>query len=103
MVQGTLADMAMRVEAARLLAYKAALCDPPQLALSSMAKVFASEVAVQATGDAVQLLGAYGTTRKSGAEKLYRDAKMTQILAGTNDICRLAVTAPLRQPADSAT
>ena len=102
MVQGALADTAMRVEAARLLAYKAALCDPPQLALSSMAKVFASEAAVQAAGDAVQLLGAYGTTRKSGAEKIYRDAKMTQILAGTNDICRLAVTAPLRQSVDEA-
>lgn len=102
MVQGALADVAMRIEAARLLAYKAASCDPPQLALSSMAKVFASEVAVQAAGDAVQLLGAYGTTRKSGAEKIYRDAKMTQILAGTNDICRLAVTAPLRQSAGLA-
>lgn len=103
MVQGALADMAMRIEAARLLVYKAAACDPPQLALSSMAKVFASEVAVQAAGDAVQMLGAYGTTRKSGAEKLYRDAKMTQILAGANDICRLAVTAPLRQSVDRAT
>lgn len=96
MVQGKLADMAMRVEAARLLTHKAAACEPPEMGLSSMAKVLASEVAVQAAGDAVQLLGAYGTTRKSGAERLFRDAKMTQILAGTNDICRLAVTSPLQ-------
>lgn len=103
LVQGALADMAMRIEAARLLAYKAALRDPPQLALSSMAKVFASEVAAQAAGDAVQLLGAYGTTRKSGAEKIYRDAKMTHLLAGANDICRLAVAAPPWQSAGGAT
>ena len=95
MVRGRLADMAMRVEAVRLLIYKAAASDPPDLSLSSMAKVLASELAVHAAGDAVQLLGAYGTTRKSGAERLYRDAQMTQILEGTNDICRLAVTSPL--------
>ena len=102
MVQGRLADLAIRVEAARLLTHKAAACEPPDMGLSSMAKVLASETAVEAAGDAVQLLGAYGTTRKSGAERLFRDAKMTQILAGTNDICRLAVTSPL-QAAPAAT
>ena len=96
LVRGRLADVAIRVEAARLLTYRAAACEPPQLALSSMAKVSASEAAVQAAGDAVELMGAYGTTRKSGAERLYRDAKMTQVLEGANDICRLAVTAPLQ-------
>ena len=103
MVRGRLADMAIRIEAARLLTYKAAASEPPEVALSSMAKVMASDVAVQAAGDAVELLGAYGTTRKSGAERIYRDAKMTQILAGTNDICRLAVTSPLQQLTLAAT
>ena len=103
MVRGKLADMAIRIEAARLLTYKAAACEPPQIGLSSMAKVLASDVAVEAAGDAVQLLGAYGTTRKAGAERIYRDAKMTQILAGANDVCRLAVTSPLQQSASAAT
>ena len=95
MVQHMLADMAIQIEAARLLTYKAAVAAPPQLALSSMAKVFASDVAVKVTTDAVQLMGAYGTTTRSGAEKYFRDAKMTQIFAATNEICRLAVAAPL--------
>ena len=95
MVQHMLADMATQIEAARLLTYKAATAAPPQVALSSMAKVFASDVAVKVTTDAVQLMGAYGTTTRSGAEKYFRDAKMTQIFEGTNEICRLAVAAPL--------
>jgi alkylation response protein AidB-like acyl-CoA dehydrogenase len=99
MVQHLLADMAIQVEAARLLTYKAAAATSPEVALSSMAKVFASDVAVKVATDAVQLMGAYGTTNKSGAEKYFRDAKMTQIVAGTNEICRLAVTSPLLRDA----
>ena len=95
MVQHLLADMAMQIEAARLLVHKAAAAEPPDTSLSAMAKVFASDVAVKVTSDAVQLMGAYGTTMKSGAEKYFRDAKMTQILEGTNALCRLAVTAPM--------
>ena len=99
MVQHMLADMAMQIEAARLLPYKAATSEPPDPATSSMAKVFASDVAVKVTTDAVQLMGAYGTTLKSGAEKYFRDAKMTQIFEGTNEICRLAITAPMLRDA----
>jgi alkylation response protein AidB-like acyl-CoA dehydrogenase len=99
MVQHMLADMATQIEAARLLTYKAAVTEPPNLAVSSMAKVFASDVAVKVATDAVQLMGAYGTTSKSGAEKYFRDAKMTQIFEGTNEICRLAITAPMLQDA----
>jgi alkylation response protein AidB-like acyl-CoA dehydrogenase len=95
MVQHLLADMATQIEAARLLTYKAAVTTPPDLAVSSMAKVFASDVAVRVATDAVQIMGAYGTTIKSGAEKYFRDAKMTQIFEGTNEICRLAITAPM--------
>ena len=90
-----LADMAIQIEAARLLTYKAAVTEPPGIATSSMAKVLASDVAVKVATDAVQLMGAYGTTLKSGAEKYFRDAKMMQIFEGTNEICRLAVTAPM--------
>ncbi|MBM3222331.1 MAG: hypothetical protein FJZ47_00800 [Candidatus Tectomicrobia bacterium] len=97
MVQQMLADMATQIEAARLLTHKAAMTDPPDVVLSSMAKVFASDAAVRITTDAVQIMGAYGTTTKSGAEKYFRDAKMTQLFEGTNEICRLAITAPLLQ------
>jgi alkylation response protein AidB-like acyl-CoA dehydrogenase len=99
MVQHMLADMTTHIEAARLLTYKAAVTTPPDLALSSMAKVFASDVAVKVATDAVQLMGAYGTTIKSGAEKYFRDAKMTQIFEGTNEICRLAITTPMLRDA----
>ena len=51
---------------------------------------------------AVQLMGAFGTTLKSGAEKYYRDAKMTQIFQGTNELCRLAITYPMLQEAGLA-
>jgi alkylation response protein AidB-like acyl-CoA dehydrogenase len=97
MVQHMLADMATQIEAARLLTHKAAATAPPEVVLSSMAKVFASDTAVKVATDAVQIMGAYGTTGKSGAEKYFRDAKMTQIFEGTNEICRLAITAPLLQ------
>jgi alkylation response protein AidB-like acyl-CoA dehydrogenase len=89
--------MATQIEAARLLTHKAAATEPPQVVLSSMAKVFASDTAVKVATDAVQIMGAYGTTGKSGAEKYFRDAKMTQIFEGTNELCRLAITAPLLQ------
>lgn len=94
MVQHMLADMATQIEAARLLTHKAASTSPLDTALSSMAKVFASDTAVKVATDAVQLMGAFGTTVKSGAEKYFRDAKMTQIFQGTNELCRLAITYP---------
>ncbi len=94
MVQHMLADMATQIEAARLLTHKAASTSPLDTALSSMAKVFASDTAVKGATDAVQLMDAFGTTVKSGAEKYFRDAKMTQIFQGTNELCRLAITYP---------
>jgi alkylation response protein AidB-like acyl-CoA dehydrogenase len=99
MVQHMLADMVIQIEAARLLTRQAAAVEPPQVALSSMAKVLASDAAVKVATDAVQIMGAYGTTLKSGAEKYFRDAKMTQIFVGTNELCRLAVTAPMLREA----
>ena len=95
MVQQMLADMATQIEAARVLTHKAAAQNPLSPAMASMAKVFASDTAVKVATDAVQIMGAFGTTLKSGAEKYYRDAKMTQIFEGTNEICRLAISAPM--------
>lgn len=102
MVRHLLADMAMQIEAARLLVHKAALVEPPDVSLSAMAKVFATDTAVKVTSDAVQLMGAYGTTMKSGAEKYFRDAKMTQIFEGTNEVCRLAVSSAMVRDAGLA-
>jgi alkylation response protein AidB-like acyl-CoA dehydrogenase len=99
MVRHMLADMATQIEAARLLTHKAAMQEPLDTAVASMAKVFASDTAVKVATDTVQIMGAFGTTLKSGAEKYYRDAKMTQIFEGTNELCRLAITDPILQDA----
>jgi alkylation response protein AidB-like acyl-CoA dehydrogenase len=91
------ADAAMRIEAARLLVYKAcALVDEGDPAgelsmLGAMAKCFASDVAMDVTTDAVQLLGGYGYTNDFPVERMMRDAKITQIYEGTNQIQRIVV------------
>ncbi len=89
-----LADMATEVEAARLLVHRAArLKDGGQnygLA-SSMAKVFASEVAMRTTTEAVQIHGGYGYVKEYHVERLMRDAKITQIYEGTSEIQRLVI------------
>jgi butyryl-CoA dehydrogenase len=89
----TLADMATRVEAARALTYAVARhIDAGPAArptmYSAMAKCFASDVAVQVTTDAVQIFGGYGYMRDYPIEKYMRDAKITQIYEGTNQIQR---------------
>jgi alkylation response protein AidB-like acyl-CoA dehydrogenase len=93
-VQFKLADMATRVEAARALAHHAAGRkdrgeDVTQLA--AMAKLFASETAMWVTTQAVQLFGGYGYMRDFPVEKLFRDAKVTEIYEGTNEIQRIVV------------
>jgi len=93
-MQLTLADMAIRVEAARGLVWKAAraiAAGEPSLKLSSMAKTFASDAAVANTTDAIQILGGYGYMHEYGVEKLLRDAKLTQIYEGTNQINRFEI------------
>ena len=92
-----LADMATRVEAARGLVYRAcALLDAGDPSgdlakIGAMAKCFASDVAMQVTTDAVQLLGGYGYTKDFPAERFMRDAKITQIYEGTNQIQRVVI------------
>jgi butyryl-CoA dehydrogenase len=89
-IQWMLADMATKIEAARSLVYSvASMVDRGQKdigAASACAKLFASDVAMEVTTDAVQILGGYGYMREYGVEKFMRDAKITQIYEGTNQI-----------------
>ena len=93
-VQHILADMATLVEAARALVYSVARYidqseNPKEISkVSGMAKVFASDVAMKVTTDAVQILGGYGYMRDYPVEKMMRDAKILQIYEGTNQIQR---------------
>jgi alkylation response protein AidB-like acyl-CoA dehydrogenase len=95
-----LADMAMRTEAARALLYRAcAMVDnDPNGELTSfgaMAKAFASDVAMSVTIDAIQLLGGYGYTKDFPVERFMRDAKVTQIYEGTNQVQRVVIAREL--------
>jgi alkylation response protein AidB-like acyl-CoA dehydrogenase len=90
-----LADMAMKTEAARALIYTAASMsermEPELTFMSAAAKCFASDVAMEVTTNGVQLLGGYGYTRDYPLERMMRDAKITQIYEGTNQIQRLVM------------
>ncbi|MBV9230244.1 MAG: acyl-CoA dehydrogenase [Chloroflexi bacterium] len=98
-IQFMLADMATKVEAARLLVYNAAEMidrgDPHFTHYSAMAKMFASDAAMDVTNDAVQVLGGYGYMKEYPAERMMRDAKITQIYEGTNQIQRLVIARAL--------
>jgi alkylation response protein AidB-like acyl-CoA dehydrogenase len=65
-----------------------------------MAKLFASRVAVEASRDAIQVLGGYGYTREFPAERYYRDAKITEIYEGTNEIQRIVIARDLLRHAE---
>ncbi len=89
-----LAQIATEIEAARLLTYKAAwMIDQGKIdsMLTSMAKLYASRVAVRATDAAVQIFGGYGYMGDYKVERAYRDAKVTEIYEGTSEIQRLAI------------
>jgi alkylation response protein AidB-like acyl-CoA dehydrogenase len=95
-----LADMAMRNEAARALVYRAcALVDDDPVGeltlFGAMAKAFASDTAMSVTVDAVQLLGGYGYTKDFPVERYLRDAKVTQIYEGTNQVQRVVIAREL--------
>jgi alkylation response protein AidB-like acyl-CoA dehydrogenase len=97
--QFMLADMKMKIDAARLMIYTAASNAERGEAeggeklglLAAGSKTFASDIAMQVTTDAVQLLGGYGYTRDFPVERMMRDAKITQIYEGTNQICRMVM------------
>ncbi|MGR6970820.1 acyl-CoA dehydrogenase [Streptomyces cynarae] len=94
-IQFMLADMAMKIEAARQLTYAAAAKsergDSDLTFQGAAAKCFASDVAMEVTTDAVQLLGGYGYTRDYPVERMMRDAKITQIYEGTNQVQRIVM------------
>ena len=90
-----IADMATKVEAARLLVLKAAWLKDQGLnydKASAMAKLYASDVAMEATVEAVQILGGYGFVKEYNVERLMRDAKITQIYEGTSEIQRIVIS-----------
>lgn len=90
-----LADMATRIEAARLLVYKAAWLKDQGLNFdlaSSQAKLYASEVAMWVTTEAVQIHGGYGYVKEYHVERLMRDAKITQIYEGTSEVQRIVIS-----------
>ncbi len=94
-IQFKLADMATQIEAARLLVYKAAwLKDEGKeyAHASAMAKLYASEVAMAVTVEAVQVHGGYGYVKEYHVERLMRDAKITQIYEGTSEIQRIVIS-----------
>jgi alkylation response protein AidB-like acyl-CoA dehydrogenase len=98
-VQFMVADMGMRLEAARQLTYAAAARsergDADLTYFGAAAKCFASDVAMAVTTDAVQLLGGYGYTRDFPVERMMRDAKITQIYEGTNQVQRVVMARQL--------
>jgi len=98
-VQVMLADMAIQVEASRTLIYAVARAADAGMkntsAIASMAKVLASDTAMKVTTDAVQIFGGYGYMKEYPVEKMMRDAKITQIYEGTNQIQRLVIASEL--------
>ena len=90
--------MAMEIESARLLIWKAAWSKDNHKdfgVLASMAKVYASEVAMKASTQCVQIHGGYGYIKETGVERLMRDAKITQIYEGTSEIQRVVIARSL--------
>jgi alkylation response protein AidB-like acyl-CoA dehydrogenase len=98
-IQFMLADMAMKLEAARQLTYAAAARsergDADLTFFGAAAKCYASDAAMEITTDAVQLLGGYGYTRDFPVERMMRDAKITQIYEGTNQVQRIVMARQL--------
>jgi alkylation response protein AidB-like acyl-CoA dehydrogenase len=97
-MQFKLADMATQIEAARSLLFQAAAAKEagePVTRLSSMAKLFASEMAMRVTTEAVQVFGGYGYMKDYPVERLFRDAKVTEIYEGTSEVQRLVIAREL--------
>jgi len=98
-IQFMLADMGTKIEAARALIYATArMMDSGEKKFSmesAMCKTFASDVAMEVTTNAVQVLGGYGYMKEYPVEKMMRDAKITQIYEGTNQIQRLVIASQL--------
>jgi len=98
-LQFMVADLGMQVEAARSLVYRAACAveneEPGFSALSAMAKCFATDTAMKVTTDCLQLMGGYGYMKEYPMERMMRDAKITQIYEGTNQVQRVVISRAL--------
>ena len=97
-IQFKIADMAIGIETARLLIHKAAWLKTTKQkynVMASMAKVYASEVALKCATECVQIHGGYGYIKETGVERLMRDAKITQIYEGTSEIQRVVIARDL--------
>jgi len=97
-IQWFLADMATQIDAARLLTYRGAYLQSnglPFVKEASMAKVFASEVAMWVTTKAIQIHGGYGYVKDYPLERYFRDAKITEIYEGTSEMQRLTIARAL--------
>jgi len=95
-----IADMSTRIEASRGLLYRAARAwdaGRGDMRLSSMTKLYASETAVWVTSQAINIFGGYGFMKEYPVEKLFRDAKVTEIYEGTSEIQRMVITRTLYQ------
>ena len=97
-IQWMLADMATEVEAARLLVYRAAFLEDQEVKFTkeaSMAKLFASEMAMKVTNKAIQIFGGYGYTREYPVERYFRDIKLCTIGEGTSEVQRMVIARQL--------
>ena len=97
-IQFKLADMATKIGAARLLTYQAAWRENQGISYglqSAMSKLYAGDTAMEVTTEAVQIFGGYGYTKDYPVERFMRDAKITQIYEGTNEIQRLVIAGNL--------
>jgi cyclohexane-1-carbonyl-CoA dehydrogenase len=105
MIQAIIADSATLIEASRNLVYRAAALyddNKPNTKIASMAKCFTSDSAMKITTDAVQVLGGYGYTKDFSVERMFRDAKLTQIFEGANQIQRLIIAREILKEAGSS-
>ena len=97
-IRWMVADMATEVDAARLLVHRAAFLEDKGLPFSkeaSMAKLFASEMAMRSTRNAIQIFGGYGYTREYPIERYYRDIKLCEIGEGTSEVQRIVIAKKL--------
>ena len=97
-IQWFISDMATEIDAARLLVYKAAFNKwqgQPYSVSAAMAKYFASDIAMNATRNAIQIHGGYGFTKDYPVERFYRDAKITEIYEGTTEVQKMVISGNL--------
>ncbi|MDO9538011.1 MAG: acyl-CoA dehydrogenase family protein, partial [Thermoplasmata archaeon] len=97
-IQWFISDMATEIDAARLLVYKAAFDKwkgRPYTVSAAMAKFFASDIAMKATRNAIQVHGGYGYTKEYPVERFYRDAKITEIYEGTTEVQKMVIAGDL--------